>query len=116
MTDRSNYNKLYYKGYTASVFFTEEDGVFFGKVEGIRDSISFEGESVQLLLQDFHDAIDEYLEFCENEGKEPQKPPESKDISPEELYNIICAYANQKKMAMGTYMEHFAKFAESRAK
>jgi len=66
-------NKLTYKGYTGSINFTEEDGVFFGKVLGIKDAISFEGDSVQSIMQDFHDAIDEYLEICNEIGKTPQK-------------------------------------------
>ena len=100
-------NQLYYKGYTANIFFTEEDGVFFGKVEGIRDSISFEGESVKLLTEDFHSAIDEYLEFCKSVGKEPQKTSEYKEISPEELYNIVCLHANQKKMTVNVFRREF---------
>jgi predicted HicB family RNase H-like nuclease len=36
--------------------------------------ISFEGDTVQALVQDFHDAVDEYLDFCAAQGKEPEKP------------------------------------------
>ena len=112
MMNDLNYNKIHYKGFTASVFFTEEDGVFFGKVENMTDLISFEGESVKLLLEDFHSAIDEYLEFCESVGKEPQRNSENEEISPEELYNIVCAYANQKKMPVHLFVENFIKSAK----
>ena len=61
-------NQLSYKDYTGSVFFSEEDGVFHGKVIGITASISFEGESVQSLTNDFRNAVDEYLEFCHDVG------------------------------------------------
>ena len=105
-------NQLKYKGYTASIFFTEEDGVFFGKVEGIKDLISFEGDSVKFLTEDFHSAIDEYLEFCESTGKEPQKSSGHEDITPEKLYNIVYLYANQKKMPINVFVENFIKSAE----
>ncbi len=66
-------NTLTYKNYIGTVNFSEEDGVFHGKVIGITDSISFEGDSVETLTHDFHDAIDEYLEFCESVSKVPQQ-------------------------------------------
>ena len=67
-------NYLHYKGYTGSVEFSEEDAVFHGKVAGIKSLISFEGDSVSSITEDFHSAIDEYLEFCAQNGKQPEKP------------------------------------------
>ena len=54
-------NVMEYKGYTGSVEFSEADAVLFGKVMGIRALISYEGTTVQELVDDFHDAVDEYL-------------------------------------------------------
>ena len=65
-------NTIQYKGYVGSVEFSEEDGIFFGKVMGIRSLISYEGESAKELLNDFHDAVDTYLEHCKEEGKKPE--------------------------------------------
>jgi len=70
-------NQLHYNGYTGSVAFTEEDGVFHGKVLGISDLISYEGESVQALTAEFRESIDEYLEFCKENGREPDAPFQS---------------------------------------
>ena len=67
-------NYLSYKGYTGSVQFSEQDAVFHGKVAGIKPLISFEGDSVASITEDFHSAVDEYLEFCEQNGKQPEKP------------------------------------------
>ena len=36
-------NIMEYKGYVGSVEFSEKDGLFFGKVQGIRSLISYEG-------------------------------------------------------------------------
>ena len=66
-------NTLKYKGYTGAVAFSEEDGVFFGKVEGIDGLVNFEGSSVQELTAAFQGAVDDYLAFCEAEGIEPRK-------------------------------------------
>lgn len=53
-----------YKGYIGSVEFSEEDCVFFGKVLGIRSLISYEGENAKELLDDFHGAVNDYLDIC----------------------------------------------------
>lgn len=55
-------NTIQYKGYVGSVEFSEKDGIFYGKVMGIRSLISYEGENVKELLNDFHGAVDDYLE------------------------------------------------------
>ena len=67
-------NYLHYKNYTGSVEFSEEDVVFHGKVIGIKALIAFEGDSVSAIINDFHKAVDEYLRFCTQNEKEPEKP------------------------------------------
>ncbi|WP_300503501.1 type II toxin-antitoxin system HicB family antitoxin [uncultured Duncaniella sp.] len=66
-------NTLKYKGFIGSVAFSESDGVFFGKIEGIDGLVNFEGESVSELTDAFHEAVEDYLEFCKDEGIEPHK-------------------------------------------
>ena len=55
-------NTMEYKGYVGSVEFSEEDALFFGKVLGVRALISYEGENARDLVEDFHSAVDDYLE------------------------------------------------------
>ena len=74
MRSKNRGNYLNYKNYTGSVCFSEEDAVFHGKVVGIKALISFEGDSVSAITDDFHKAVDEYLKFCAAKGKEPEKP------------------------------------------
>jgi predicted HicB family RNase H-like nuclease len=57
-------NAMTYNGYTARIEFDERDNIFWGKVLGIQDSITFEGETVAQLSEDFHNAIDFYLSDC----------------------------------------------------
>lgn len=66
-------NLMRYKGYWAKVQYSEEDDCFWGKVEGIRDSITFEGRTVDDLRKDFEGAIDDYIDWCKKDGIEPQK-------------------------------------------
>lgn len=64
-----------YKGYIATIERDERDGIFWGKVLGTTDSITFEGETLQELTNDFHNAIDFYLADCANTDRTPAPPP-----------------------------------------
>ena len=66
-------NSLNYQDYTATITYSAEDEVFFGKVIGLNDLILFEGTSVAELKQAFAEAIEDYLETCKNLGKSPDK-------------------------------------------
>ncbi len=65
-------NIMVYKGYVGSVEFSENDELFYGKVQGIRSLISYEGTNAKELVTDFHSAVDDYLKACEKEKKAPE--------------------------------------------
>jgi predicted HicB family RNase H-like nuclease len=65
-------NALNYKGYYGSVEFSNEDEIFHGKIIGINDHITYEGDSVKSLKKDFISAVEEYFETCANLGKESE--------------------------------------------
>jgi predicted HicB family RNase H-like nuclease len=56
---------LKYKGFIGSVHYAAEDRVFYGKVEGVNDLISFEGSSVDELEEGFQYMVDKHVEDCE---------------------------------------------------
>lgn len=62
-------NTMEYKGYIGSVEFSETDQILYRKVQGLRSLISYEGATVAELVNDFHGAVDDYLELCSAEGK-----------------------------------------------
>lgn len=62
-----------YKNFIAGVHYSSEDDVFHGKLEGVNDLITFEGESVKELKRAMQEAVDDYLEICESIGKNPHK-------------------------------------------
>lgn len=65
---------LEYKGYRGSVHYNNDDRVFFGKVMFIPALVSYEGTDVNSLNRSFEEAVDDYLELCEQQGKAPAKP------------------------------------------
>jgi len=71
-------NAMTYKGYYARVDFDGRDNIFVGHVLGVDDKISFHGETVAELKEDFHAAVDHYLAECERMGRSPQKPASGK--------------------------------------
>lgn len=100
-------NTIQYKGYLGSVEFSEEDGIFYGKVMGIRSLISYEGENAKDLLDDFHGAIDDYLETCKSERKEPEvayKGSFNIRISPD-LHKRLVIYTTTHQMSLNRYIE-----------
>ena len=66
-------NVLKYGGYTGSVNFDADDKIFHGRVLGITDVIGFEGNSVEELEKDLANAVDDYLEMCQEYEKEPDR-------------------------------------------
>ena len=65
MTDR-----LKYKDFIGSVHFSAEDEVFYGKIEGVNDLVTFEGSTVSKLKAAFKEAVLDYIEICKETGKE----------------------------------------------
>lgn len=65
---------LNYKGYVGQVGFDDEANLFHGEIVGIRDVITFQGESVTELRQAMEDSVNDYLEMCNKHKKEPEKP------------------------------------------
>lgn len=63
-----------YKGYKGSVHYSDEDELFHGKVKFIRSLLSYEGTDMESLRKDFEEAVDDYLDYCNEEGIEPEKP------------------------------------------
>lgn len=64
---------LTYKNFIGSVHFSSDDGLFFGKIEGINDLVTFEGRSVDEVVSEFHDAVDDYLALCKKTGKKARR-------------------------------------------
>ena len=100
-------NTMTYKGYLGSVAYSEKDNVFFGKVEGINGLVNFEGESVRELTDAFHEAVDDYLAYCEDEGIEPEKSYTgvlNVRLKPT-IHRQIALLAKQAGMSINSYIK-----------
>ena len=63
-----------YKDYFGSVHYDSEDEIFHGRIEFIRDLVTFEASDAKSLKAAFVEAVDDYLETCKEIGKEPDQP------------------------------------------
>lgn len=101
-------NLLEYKGYVGNIEFSETDLVFYGKVQGIKSLISYEGENAKALIVDFHAAVDDYLALCEKRGVEPERAYKGTfniRISPD-LHKAIAIYAYEHKKSLNAVVEN----------
>jgi predicted HicB family RNase H-like nuclease len=62
-----------YKGYSTRIEYDDEDGIFTGRLAGIRDGVGFHADTVDALRAAFHEAVEDYIETCAKIGKDPQK-------------------------------------------
>lgn len=85
-----------YKGYGASIDYSQEDEAFIGRVLGIVDIVTFHGESVEELKLAFQEAVDFYLDSCKAKGIEPNKPFSGNLMLriPKEVHAKIAMIAN----------------------
>jgi len=107
---------LEYKGYYATVHFSAEDDVFYGKIIGINDLVSFEGTTVAQLKKSFHEAVQDYLTTCAELGKEPEKLYKgSFNIRiPSELHRQAALQASVKNMSLNDFVRFAIDFTLSK--
>jgi predicted HicB family RNase H-like nuclease len=63
-----------HRGYQAIVEYDAEDRIFHGRVAGLRDVVTFAGESAAELEQAFRESVDDYLALCAERCETPDKP------------------------------------------
>ena len=104
-------NIIEYKGYIGSVEFSPEDELFYGKVQGIKSLISYEGSNAKDLISDFKNAIDSYLELCDQEKIKPEvayKGSFNVRLSPE-LHKKAVIYAINHQTSLNKVIEDSVK-------
>ncbi|MEW6186177.1 MAG: type II toxin-antitoxin system HicB family antitoxin [Thermodesulfobacteriota bacterium] len=101
-------NILKYKGYSGSVVFDAEDKIFHGRVLGLSSAlIGFEGATVIEIEKDFQDAVEDYLNLCTEQGKEPEKPFKGSfniRLNPA-LHGRLVINAANKGMTLNAYVK-----------
>ena len=112
----SNSQLLHYKGYSAKPEYSVEDRIFYGKILGIDDLVNFMSENAGELEKEFHAAVDDYLEFCKEIGKEPQKEYKGTfnvRVSPE-LHRQIAVCAATQDISLNRFVENALRNAVAR--
>lgn len=100
-------NTITYKNYIGSVEFSEENQCFYGKLLGIRALVLYEGTNVKELLDDFHGAVDDYLESCKAEGISPEIPYKGSTnvrLKPD-THRRAAIYAINHEMSLNSVVE-----------
>ncbi len=94
--------------YAGKVTFDDHAGIFHGEVVGTRDVITFQGQSAAQLKKAFKDSIDEYLAFCSERGREPEKAFSGRfvlRIGPEE-HRMVSAAAQSSGVSINAWIAH----------
>jgi len=97
-----------YKGYIGHVDYDDDAKIFHGEVVGIKDVVTFQGDSVKELEQAFKDSMDDYLAFCKERGEKPDKPYSGKfnlRISPE-LHARLDIAAKTHHESLNSFITH----------
>ena len=102
-----NSDFLHYKGYSAKADYSAEDRIFYGTILGISDMVEFQSENAKDLEDEFHYAVDEYLEFCKEIGKEPQKEYNGlfNVRIPPELHRQLSQFAQAEGVSLNKAVE-----------
>jgi len=110
-----------YKEYSAVIDYDEEQRMLHGRVIGIKDVINFYGTTPEELEKEFKNSINDYLEFCKEQKKKPEKTypgefllrttPENLRLFDEARYKTD--YKSINKWAESVLVENAKRFASS---
>ncbi len=96
-----------YKEYLGIFNFDPEIDAFHGTVINTNDVITFYGTSVAELRKEMQASIEEYLAFCQEQGREPEKPCSGTltiHTSPD-LHRRITLQAARRQVSMNIYIQ-----------
>ena len=96
-----------YKGYTGVVEYDDEARIFHGEVVGLKDIITFQGESVSELETAMAESVDFYLDWCAERGKNPEKPFSGRFLvrTDPEVHSKASLAATRMGLSLNKYVE-----------
>ena len=92
--------------YTGVFAYDDEADLFHGEVVNVGAVLTFQGRSIDELKQALKDTVDDYLEWCKERGKEPQKPLSGNiplRLGPQ-LHRDVAAAALQEKKSLNQFV------------
>ncbi len=102
---------LKYKGFIGSVHFAAEERVFYGKVKGVNDLITFEGSTVDELEKGFKYMVDEHIKDCHKKKIPMEKSYKGNlniRLSPE-LHKKASNNASMRGISLNQYINEAIK-------
>ncbi|MEO5372697.1 MAG: type II toxin-antitoxin system HicB family antitoxin [Alphaproteobacteria bacterium] len=63
-----------HEGYIATIELDESANLFHGEVANTRDVLTFQGRTLDELRAAFADTVADYIAWCQERGKEPERP------------------------------------------
>lgn len=104
-----------YNGYHGSVEYSPEDDCLHGRLLNINDIITYEGNSLAEIKTAFRGSVDDYLVFCAETGKNPDKPYSGKmmfRVAPE-VHAKAALAAQLKGISLNQWAEEVLREAAS---
>lgn len=93
-------------GYTARIEYDSEAKVFYGEVLHLRDVITFEGTSVHELEEEFQNSLQDYIEWCAEQGQAPEKPFSGQFVTrtTPEVHRGVATIAGNQGKSLNAYV------------
>lgn len=95
-----------YKGYEAVFEVDEEARLIHGEVLHLNDVITFQADCIADLEREFHLSVDDYLDFCAENNRNPEKPY-SGNVAlriPPDLHRKVVSVAKRKRESVNSFL------------
>src|SRR2546423_6455209 len=88
-------NTLEHKGFRSRIEYSADDNLFVGRLIGIKDIVTFHGETVEELRSEMKETVDFHIEVCEKMGRKAKKQYSGKVMLrlPDQLHAKIAEAA-----------------------
>lgn len=96
-----------YKGYTGVFEFDRSIDAFHGRIVGLMDVVTFQGRSLDELRREMAESVEDYLEFCAEAGKAPERPYRGEFLvrTTPELHRAAAIEAEASGMSLNAWIE-----------
>lgn len=96
-----------YKGYTGVIEFDPSIDAFHGRVIGLQDVVTFEGQSLDELRREMAESVEDYLEFCAEVGKDPERPYRGEFLvrTTPEVHRAAATEAEASGLSLNAWVE-----------
>ncbi|MAZ48539.1 MAG: toxin-antitoxin system HicB family antitoxin [Halobacteriovoraceae bacterium] len=97
---------LKYKGFLGKVIYDDEAKILHGEIVGINDVVTFQAKDADKIEKEFKASVEDYLAFCESEGKEPEKSVsgETRIRMGEDRHLIVSKVSQARNLSMNDWL------------